>query len=357
MASNSHSHAAGPRTRTRSKSVTAQQTLERVRNNQRRHRARRKDYIATLEQKLTQAEQSVTTLQSQVDALQAELARRRNYDDQTTSSCPVLPQQFQSDDGSSLPALLPSLRETSPQTFGLFPNTAGLENLPLIAPLPFQPLFSDDLSVGLGPELVDIFPHAEPENANSSTEFEIPQALIPLAQSPKHLSENTFATVPVLAGVGAECHSNLYSASDLALQTAQYQLTGGTGTLISAAATPDLIPPTAGTCCSDGHFSKPDDDKTDEHAIVLSQENLHSLPGFFFQPAIEAYYKYNTEGESTMLCAEAYILIAQQNFKGIDQKDVATWLWYGFRKPARRDEGCRVKTDLLFSLLAFISDT
>jgi hypothetical protein len=57
-----------------------------------------------------------------------------------------------------------------------------------------------------------------------------------------------------------------------------------------------------------------------------------------------------------MLCAEAYLLIEQQNFKGVHQKDVATWLWTGFRKSPNPGEGCRVKTDLLFSLLAFISE-
>jgi hypothetical protein len=58
-----------------------------------------------------------------------------------------------------------------------------------------------------------------------------------------------------------------------------------------------------------------------------------------------------------MPCAEAYILIEQQNFKGVHQKDVASWLWTGFRMSPNPAEGCRVKTDLLFSLLKFISET
>ena len=90
MASNSHFHTVRPGRRPKSKSVTAQQTLEQVRNNQCRHRARRRDYVATLEQKLSQAEQSVTTLRNQVDALQAELAQCRNQDGQIMSGCPVL---------------------------------------------------------------------------------------------------------------------------------------------------------------------------------------------------------------------------------------------------------------------------
>jgi hypothetical protein len=182
-----------------------------------------------------------------------------------------------------------------------------------------------------------------------------PQALIPLAQSPNYISETPLAVVPVLTGIGGRRGSSSCSASDLALQTTDYQLTGGTRTLLSATATSDPTTTTTGTCCSEGRSSKPDDNKTDEHAMVLSRENSPLLPEYVFQSATGAYYRYNTEGESTMLCAEACLLIAQQNFKGVSRKDVATWLWHEFRKSVRRDEGCRVKTDLLFSLLAFIS--
>jgi hypothetical protein len=282
MASNPHSHAAGPGTRRKSKCVTAQHTLERVRNNQRRHRARQRDYIATLEHKVSQAEQSVTALRDQVDALQAELALAQfpTQVGQVASGCPVLPDQLQRDESGRSPPSLPSPQEIGFQAFGLLPEVADLGVLTL---------------------------------------------------------------------------SSSCSASDLALQTSDDQLIiGGTKTLLSATATPDPTATTTGSCCSEGRSSKPDDNKTDERAVVLSGENL--LPGYVVEPATEAYYRYNTEGESTMLCAEAYLLIEQQNFRGVSQKDVATWLWHGFRKSVRRDEGCRVKTDLLFSLLAFISD-
>jgi hypothetical protein len=311
----------------------------------------------TLERKLSQAEQSVTTLRDQVDALQAELAQCRNQDGQIVSGCPVLPDQFQSDDGGKSRALLPSLREAGSQAFGLLPDAANLGILTLSTPLPIQLPLSSQLSFGLGPELVDaIYPYAGPEDADRPTEFEIVPSLVPLAQSPNYISETPLAVVPGSTGVGGGCHSSSCSALDLALQTTDYQLIGGTGTLLSATATPDPIQTTTGTCCFDGPSSEPDDNKTDEHAVVLSRENPPSLPEYVFQPAMEAYYGYSTEGESMTLCAEAYLLIAQQNFKGVSQKDIATWLWHGFRKSIRRGEGCRVKTDLLLSLLVFISD-
>jgi hypothetical protein len=203
------------------------------------------------------------------------------------------------------------------------------------------------LSGGLGPELVDVIsPHAGPEDADGPAEYEIPRALVPLSQSPNYTAETPLAVVPGSTG----------SAPDLALQTTNYQLIGGTGSLLSATATSEPIPTATGTCCSDGHSLKPDDDKTDEYAMTFSRENPPLLPEYVFQPPMPAYYKYSTDCESTILCAEAYLLIAQQNFKGVDQKDVATWLWKGFRKSLSPGEGCCVKTDLLFSLLEFISD-
>ncbi|KAN0091849.1 hypothetical protein V8E51_017696 [Hyaloscypha variabilis] len=354
MASNSHSHAAEPGIRPKSKSVTAQHTLERVRNNQRRHQARRRDYIAVLEQKLSLAEQSVTALRDQVDALQAELAQFRNQVGQTASGCPVLPDQLRSNDGGRSPAPPPSPQEIGFQAFGLLPDVADLGILRLSTPLPIQLQLSDDLSVELGLDVIS--PHARPEDVDEPTEFDIPRALLPLAQPPNYPSETLLAVVPVFTSIGRRRRSSSCSASDLALQTTDYQLTGGIRTLLSATATPDPATTTTGTCCSKARSSKPDDNKTDEHAVVLSRENSPLLPAYVVQPATGAYYGYNTEGESTMLCAEAYLLIAQQNFKGVSQKDVATWLWHGFRKSVRRDEGCRVKTDLLFSLLTFISD-
>lgn len=357
MASNSHSHAVAPGTRPKRIHVTAQHTLERVRNNQRRHRARRRDYIETLEQKLSQAEQSIRSLRDQVEALQAELYQCRSQDDQSVSYPPVRPQQLQSDEGVRSPAKLPSPRETGFQAFGLLPDPANLGMLTLSTPPPVQLPLSDDFSRGLGPESVDaISPHAGPEDADGSPEPGVSRAVVPLTQSPNYTYETPLPGSPASTGVSGGCRSRSFSASDLTLQTTDYQLIGGAGMLLSTTANPEPIPMTTGTCCSDGHSSKPDDNKTDEHAVILSGENSPLLSGYVFQPAVEAYYTYNTEGESTMLCAEAYLLIAQQNFKRVSQKDVAIWLWHGCRKSLRPGEGCRVKTDVLFNLLAFISD-
>ncbi|KAG8668345.1 hypothetical protein FPOAC1_007724 [Fusarium poae] len=59
----------------KSKRVTAEHTRDRVRDNQRRHRARRKDYIATLEEKLSDAEKTISTLRGQVADLEEAIKR------------------------------------------------------------------------------------------------------------------------------------------------------------------------------------------------------------------------------------------------------------------------------------------
>lgn len=68
---------AKPRRRQR---VSAEHTLERVRNNQRRHRARRREYIAELEEKVDEMSQTISSLEGKVKSLQDELARCDNHD-------------------------------------------------------------------------------------------------------------------------------------------------------------------------------------------------------------------------------------------------------------------------------------
>lgn len=60
-------------TRSSRQRATRQHTLERVRNNQRRHRARRREYIAEVARKLAEAEHLVSSFQGRVETLEAEL--------------------------------------------------------------------------------------------------------------------------------------------------------------------------------------------------------------------------------------------------------------------------------------------
>lgn len=57
----------------------------------------------------------------------------------------------------------------------------------------------------------------------------------------------------------------------------------------------------------------------------------------------------------TTLCIVAYDMIRQQNKRGVDMIEIGIRLWNGFVKGERDDEGCKVKNDLLFSVLEYIN--
>ncbi|CAI6101283.1 unnamed protein product [Clonostachys chloroleuca] len=62
-------------------------------------------------------------------------------------------------------------------------------------------------------------------------------------------------------------------------------------------------------------------------------------------------------GKSTTRCRDAYFTITQQNYKGLDSSVIIEWLEPGFRGAISKGDGCRVDTDLLFTLLDFISSS
>ncbi|RYP25879.1 hypothetical protein DL768_011643 [Monosporascus sp. mg162] len=307
--------------RPRTKRVSAQHTLERVRNNQRQHRARRRDYIVTLEQRLREAEQTISTLRDQVEALQAALTRCRQSHVQNEADCRTLqPQQPQIQD-STLPQAFPDIHDEAVQAYGVLSDTEGLGAWELPAAASTEPLVSDDQP---GLEANDVVPLASHP------------ALVSIARSPEFMPE----PLPVPE-----------SASDQAVTEA--------GSLVPATTMQDQIMTATTPCCSSYPSSdlQPIVNTIERMGLVPSEETPLLIPDHLFQPAIDAYFQENAYHESTILCSEAYIIIAQQNFKGMSQEDVATWLWNGFRRSRHTGEGCRVNAGMLLSLLAFISDT
>ncbi|KAH7406622.1 hypothetical protein DE146DRAFT_398714 [Phaeosphaeria sp. MPI-PUGE-AT-0046c] len=59
--------------------------------------------------------------------------------------------------------------------------------------------------------------------------------------------------------------------------------------------------------------------------------------------------------ESTTLCAQAFVLISQQNFRNLDPETIRMWLAQGLRRAQRDGEGCRVENGALLRLLDYIS--
>lgn len=235
--------------RRRTKRVSAQHTLERVRNNQRRHRARRKDHIVTLEQKLGEAEQTISTLRDQVEALQAALTRcRRQPHDQNETDCRTLqPQRPQSQDGTSPPPLIDTHGEAV-QAYGALSDTEDLGGWELPAPAFAEPLVADDQP---GSEV----------NALIPPPTESPQALIPIAQSSEFVPEPPLVT-----------------------ESASNQAVAEAGSLLPATVIQDHILTPTTPCCSidPSSDSQPTVNTINRMALVPSQETPLLMPGYVF---------------------------------------------------------------------------
>ena len=59
--------------------------------------------------------------------------------------------------------------------------------------------------------------------------------------------------------------------------------------------------------------------------------------------------------ESTTLCAQAFVMISQQNVRRLDPELIRLWLERGYRRAVREGEGCRVENGTLKGLLEYIS--
>ncbi|KAJ4114775.1 hypothetical protein NW768_011329 [Fusarium equiseti] len=224
----------------KAKRVSAQHTRDRVRNNQRQHRARRRDYIATLEGKLEEAERTISNLRKQIKDLE--------------------------DGNSALGAALPK---------GNMDSTVASA--------------SDSMNLGMV--------------VGSATE------------------NHDFAE-PVL-GNSLASHTDPFIIS------------------------PTLTPAPIFTYSTPGHSSEP----------TNHEASRYSLPSLQISSSTPTFLTTNSScQESTILCSEAYILIAHQNHKGLSESAIAAFLWPSFRASTFPNEGCRVATNSLYTLLSFISN-
>jgi hypothetical protein len=253
----------GPvRRRTR---VSAEHTLNRVRENQRRHRARQKDHVASLEQKLADTEKLLAEARAEITALKAEQAAASaicqlnqmkqlpesvTYSQETTST-------------SEVPESAPTLNEHQPDLTSVPPD------------------------VDVDPQLDD-FPDC-PINNLSFLGDTIPPALF---ITPDALQSST--------------ESDNY---------------------------PGGPPP----CCPEASLSPPPEEHLDPQCSTCKTRPLPD-------PA-----------ESTTLCAQAYVMISQQNFRNLDPETIRMWLAKGYRRAQREGEGCRVENGALLRLLDYIS--
>jgi hypothetical protein len=248
-ASTSSDHTSDNVTSRRKSRVSAEHTLNRVRENQRRHRARQKDHVAVLEQKLAETEQLLAEARAEIAALRAR-------EEATNTVCRDRHLEIPED-----PAELMVM--------------GGIEG--------------EDKSS----ELATIGPQAQ------------------------------YFSTPDLSFLG----NDISSAFIIDINSLQLPL--------PIPATDDLSGPPP--CCSDTAVTPLLDEPVDPECSTCKTK-----------PPPDP-------SESTTLCAQAFVLISQQNFRNLDPETIRMWLAQGLRRAQREGEGCRVENGALMRLLDYIS--
>jgi hypothetical protein len=262
--------------------------LTRVRENQRRHRARRKDYIATLEEKLAETERQLAAARAEIE----DLRRERG------SGIVVLPCVHGED-------LNNGEREEDEQLEVVRKDSAVDE----------ERVMGVDVHIGM-----DMHDTQEQDERVPSMSLSQPSPIPPTIQADTDTFYSTFYTFSSLPSP----HSPP-TPLDLSLDH-DIDLAGpppcceDPPAITSAATTSAALPPSTDPECS------------------TCKTRPAPLPS-----------------ESTTLCAQAYVMISQQNFRDVDAATIRLWLYQGYRRAQRQGEGCRVENGALFRLLDFIS--
>lgn len=264
---------------------TPAHTLIRVRNNQRRHRERRRQYIAFLEQKVHQNECLLADARAKIVELEAD---SRYWKDRATTEhtdAAVTPQAIPPTEEQQQPE--ETEEKTLKQSLWL-PGTTG----------------ACDAAAGSESQC--------PVAMMNST------ALAGYSSISTPAPEQTPAFVP-------QGSVNLFHLFDLGVLPQP-------STQPKEASLPVVL-----------------EDMDTSQIEDVSQGPLASISNCKTYPSLG--------NESTITCAHASILIAQQNVRGMDENTIQTWLEKGFRSAKSQSEGCRVETASLFALLDFISAT
>jgi hypothetical protein len=231
--------------------VSAEHTLNRVRENQRRHRARQRDHVASLEQQLASTERQLAAARAEISALKAE------RDTANAFVCYDITKHFERLDNAAATASA-------------------------FAPPPLEVAGA----IVVPPELL--------------------------------LPENSAAAVV-----------------EPTLIATSFQLRIPSG-LVSG-------PP---PCCTDPLLTIVDAGLALEPAMVVADDPECSTCKTKPPPS---------PSESTTLCAQAFVMISQQNVRNLDPDLIRLWLDQGYRRAVREGEGCRVENGTLKGLLEYIS--
>ncbi|EMD64046.1 hypothetical protein COCSADRAFT_320487 [Bipolaris sorokiniana ND90Pr] len=288
--SSSDTSAGASAPRTKRARVSAEHTLNRVRENQRRHRARQRDHVTSLELKLAETERLLVEARAEIALLRQQAAERDEYNGRNMKSgilekdiISITPPTYTSIQNQTALFLIPAQNDNN-NSSNSNPTSQNDDVYPDISQLPDLSFFADTTTTAT-------------TITTDSTYF---------------LSPLTLPTDLSLALALPSPSPSPSTPPSLDLQDAA-----------------NGPPP----CCSDPPPSSPSDPE-----CTTCKTRPPPSPT-----------------ESTTLCAQAYVLIRQQNFRNLDPHTIRLWLAQGLRRAQREGEGCRVENGALLRLLDFIS--
>jgi hypothetical protein len=306
------SNTAAPRGR-RSR-VSAEHTLNRVRENQRRHRARQRDHVASLEQKLAETEKLLDEARAEIAALKG----------QTNNSHQPHSQQRQNVN-NEVPRTAARV-ERHVEEGNTTPNTCTMQDIPA----PSSPSSQQtSLALAVQPDAL-----LDPQLAYPD---------IPDLSDLSFLSDTASFYLPSASSTmtGSLLSSSPGLSHDLAVistPTSNTNTTNNTTTTLTITGPPP--------CCSD-----PPTPTT----APVSMSPSSAPPSNDIECSSCRTKPPPSPSESTTLCAQAFVMIGQQNFRNLDPDTIRLWLAQGLRRAQREGEGCRVENGALLRLLDFIS--
>ncbi|EGE78405.1 hypothetical protein BDDG_01342 [Blastomyces dermatitidis ATCC 18188] len=317
-------------------------TLTRVRNNQRRCRERRRQYIATLEQKVQETDRLLNEARAEIAKLRSELMECRSH----RPLDPDRDNQLAAGGGSSA---------SSSSGGGGGGGGGGGRGVDSIDAAPWSISFGE----------MGGYRHVSGHD-NQEEERELLDLLpspIPAELDDSWVASSTFYDQTVDIG-----YNNVMpnppplQQVDILSSPSPALITKPCGTAACGSKPPDAIaadagaattPPTASLSLST--ISTPTLTALQLQDLVLPNIPASLLISSSSSSSSSSIYTLSPADESTTSCAQAFIFISQQNFKGVDASVIERWLCCGFRQATDPREGCRVENNLLFQVLDFIS--
>ncbi|RMZ68456.1 Trappc4 Sedlin [Pyrenophora seminiperda CCB06] len=291
--------------------VSAEHTLNRVRENQRRHRARQRSHVAALEQKLAETEALLAAARAEIVALKKEKRQSTCINQEYCVEVQEGAKEGERKEGQD-DYLIGDADGDEDRGLSLaFGSVSGAE--------------FEEVDTGLPEETEQLLLEGGEVNALTSL---------------AHPSSNTPAATTSSPTTTTTTTSTISSYDDLSFPPYYDTLPD------PLSLTPESQPTGPPPCCQDPPFTFPTPFSPSSSPLPPSLDPECTSCKTRPPPS---------PTESTTLCAQAYVMIRQQNFRNLDPDTIRMWLAQGLRRAQREGEGCRVENGALLRLLDFIS--